>query len=85
MSFLQSTKAISYYTLALFHSNVSDNQGVKVNYHIHGLWPEWNAPRYPAKCHPEKHFEMSKLKPIEERLKRHWYDWSGHNEHAPRV
>ena len=64
----------SYYTLALFCHHG--------RYSIHGLWPEWRAPHWPESCHPELHFEMSKLLSIQDRLKEHWYsDSSGTNEH----
>ena len=71
--FKPSDRATSSYTFALFcHDDV---------YSIHGLWPEWKAPRYPVSCHPEKHFYMQKINSIEDRLNKHWYDRSGKNKH----
>lgn len=67
-SYMSSPHTRFYCTLALFCQH-----GI---YSIHGLWRDYEH----EDCHPEVHFEMSKLSSIHARLKEHWFSVFGTNE-----
>jgi len=73
IEFIKPKKGDFYY-LALLK-----NKQVPSGWQIHGLWSDYGNGKYPSYCE-KVHFDMSKLKSIEDELNKYWPSNDHNNE-----